>query len=90
MGQLEAGASLIFACCLARAKILTLLIPVFLLVTTSDVTAGTSKKNRKVLRWGEEKYLHKTLHCNKVSPLVKAVKKKMEDRGITAKSARAF
>ena len=90
MGQLEAGESLVFACSLARAKILTLLIPVFLLVTTSDVSAGISKKNRKVPRWSEGKYLRKTPHSNKISPLIRAVKKKMEDRGITAKSARAF
>jgi hypothetical protein len=90
MGQLKSEVSLVFACYLARIKILTLLIPVFLLGTTSDVTAGTSKKNRNVLRSGEEKYLYKGLHSNKVSPLVRGVKKNMEDRGITAKSARAF
>jgi subtilisin family serine protease len=90
MGQLKSGASLVFACYLARAKILSLLILVFLLGTISDVTAGTSKKNRKVLRSGEEKYLHEALHSNKISPLVRGVKKNMEDRGITAKSARAF
>jgi hypothetical protein len=74
----------------AITKLLTLLIPVFVLGTISVATAGEHKENRRVYRWGEEKYLHDILNSSKVSPLLRAVKENMEDRGITAKSARAF
>jgi len=74
----------------ARTRLLTLLIPVFVLVTVSAASAGENKENRRVYRWGEEKYLRDILNSSKVSPLVRALKENMEDRGITAKSARAF
>jgi len=79
-----------FACSFKRAKILTLLMAVLLLGTISAATAGTRKKNGKVLRSGQDEYVHNVLHRKKVSPLVRAVKENLEDRGITARSARAF
>ena len=74
----------------AITKLLTLLIPVFVLVTVTAATAGQNREKGRVYRWGEEKYLRSIFSSSKVSPLVRAVKENMEARGITAKSARAF
>ncbi|MCG6917134.1 MAG: S8 family serine peptidase [Deltaproteobacteria bacterium] len=75
---------------LAIIKILTLLIPVFVLVTVPAAAAGVNKQDRRVYRWGEKKYVHGILKSSKVSPMVRAVKENMEGRGITAKSARGL
>ncbi len=74
----------------ARTKLLTLLIPVFVLLTVSAAAAGENKKSGRVYRWGETKYLRDILNSSKVSPLIRALKENMEDRGITGKSARAY
>jgi hypothetical protein len=71
----------------ARRKLLTLLIPVFVLVAVSAAAAGENKKNGRVYRWGETKYLHDILNSSKVSPLLKAVKEKLKDHQITTKIA---
>ncbi len=75
---------------LAIKKLLVLLIPVFVLVTVSAVAAGENKQNRRVYRWSEKKYLHDILNSRKVSPIVRAVKENIEDRSITARSARGL
>jgi len=74
----------------AITKLLTLLIPIFVLVTVSPASAGENEENRRVYRRGGKRYLHDILNSSKVSPLVRALKENMEDRGITAKSARDF
>ena len=76
---------------LARAKLPALLIAFFLLGTISVASAGKNKENRIVYRWGRAKDLRDILNnSSKVSPLVKAVKKKLEDLQVTTKSARGF
>jgi hypothetical protein len=71
----------------AITKLLTLLIPVFVLVTVPAATAGQNREKGRVYRWGEKKYLHDILTSSKVSPLVKAVRDKLEDQQITTKIA---
>jgi len=71
----------------AITKLLTLLIPVFVVVTVTAATAGQNREKGRVYRWGEKKYRHDILSSSKVSPLVKAVKEKLKDQQITARIA---
>jgi hypothetical protein len=73
-----------------RTRLLTLLIPVFVLLTVSASKAEENKAKDRVYRWDEKSYLNDILSSRKVSPILRGVKKKIEDQSITARSGRGF
>jgi subtilisin family serine protease len=73
-----------------RTRLLTLLIPVFVLLTVSASKAEEKKAKDRVYRWDEKSYLNDILSSRKVSPILRGVKKKIEDQSITARSGRGF
>jgi hypothetical protein len=75
----------------AITKPLTLIIPVFVLVTVSPATAEPREVGKSVYRTGEDKYLpYFARGSDKVSAGLKVLKEEFEAQGITRETARQF
>jgi hypothetical protein len=75
----------------AITKLLTLLIPVFVLVTVTAATAGRLERGKSVYRAGEDKYLRYVPRgSNKLSAGLRVLKEEFEAQGITRKTASQF